>query len=426
MPSRETGTVRAGLGRLAGRALAGVLVLALSPIAGLAALAGTALVGTGPDVFTVAGLAVFASVLFLGLLLCVPRPRAVWARWLRAAVVLGVEAAVVWQVCAATLNPPAPPAAPAGVSGQREWRLPTGSRLAYVRAAPKRVTRPYPVVFLHGGPGVADLAGDSAFYRRLASAGFEVYVYDQLGAGRSERLADPRGYGLPRDVADLEAIRQVVRAERLNLVARAEGAQLAASYLAAHPDRVARAVLYAPTGLSPARAGERPATGSAASALLLGSGGLPEPRALAVSTLLRVDPMTAHAFAGEGELDAYLALLRRASSPPCPQPGPGSGGYVALAGRAVPASLRGELAQVTVPVLVVKGACDGQSWAQATGYRDAFPDARLAYVGDEGETPGRGAAYLGALRGFLTDGRAEPYEGDDPPPGYRGPLSPER
>ncbi|MGW4802333.1 hypothetical protein ACWEPC_58970, partial [Nonomuraea sp. NPDC004297] len=104
MPSRETGTVRAGLGRPAGRALAGVLVLALSPIAGLAALAGTALVGTGPDVFTVAGLAVFASVLFLGLLLCVPRPRAVWGRWLRAAVVLGVEAAVVWQVSAATLN----------------------------------------------------------------------------------------------------------------------------------------------------------------------------------------------------------------------------------------------------------------------------------------------------------------------------------
>ncbi|GAA2829239.1 hypothetical protein GCM10020220_017670 [Nonomuraea rubra] len=302
---------------MAGRMVAGGLVLALAPVAGLAALAGMALVGAGPEVFTVVGLAVFASVLFLGLLLCVPRPHVAWGRWSRAVLVLGVEAAAVWQVSALTLNPLAVPPAPAGVAGQREWRLPTGSRLAYVRIAPERVTRPEPVVFLHGGPGVGDLEGDSAFYGRLASAGFEVYVYDQLGAGRSARLADPRGYGLARDVADLEAIRRTVRAGRLNLVARDYGAQLAAAYLAAHPGQVARAVLYSPTGLTPARAPSRIAT----SAIPLGPGALPHPRTLAVSALLRVDPATARAFAGDRELDAHLALLlRNQARPRVPRP----------------------------------------------------------------------------------------------------------
>ncbi|WP_157548201.1 alpha/beta fold hydrolase [Nonomuraea candida] len=424
---------------VAGRALTGVAVLALSPVAGLAALAGTAMVAGEPVAFAVAGLAVFAWVFLLGLLLCVPRPRPAWGRRLRAGAVLAVEGMVVWQVSSATLTStpgsttqgPGPGSAqgpgagvPAEVAGQREWRLPTGSRLAYVRVAPKRVTRPEPVVFLHGGPGVGDLAGDAAFFGRLAAAGFQVYVYDQLGAGRSARLADPAGYGLDRDVADLEAIRRAVRAERLNLVARDHGARLAAAYLADHPDRVSRAVLLSPAGLAPGRAADR----SVAAAFPLGPGRWPDPRTLAVSTLLQVDPRAAHAFAGDRGLDAHLTLtLRRRPADPClERPGqagtPGHGGYVALAGRPVPGSLRSDLARVTAPVLIVKGACDTQSWSAAGEYRRALPEARLAYVGDGATASGHGNAHLGVLRAFLTDGDVPAYEGDGPPPGYRGPA----
>ncbi|WP_160150476.1 alpha/beta fold hydrolase [Nonomuraea solani] len=436
----------ASFARLAGRVVVGAGVLALSPVLGLAALAGTAMVGLEPKVFAVCGLAVFASVFFLGLLLCVPRPGATWGRWLRALVVLGVEAAVVWQVSTATLNPAAGQPPPAKVAGQREWRLTTGSELAYVRRAPKRVTRAEPVVFLHGGPGVADLAANAAFYGRLASAGFQVYVYDQLGAGRSARLTDPGGYGLTRDVADLEAIRRTVGADRLNLVAQGYGAQLAAAYLAEHPDRVARAVLYSPAGLSPGRtttgrtSTDRPgSTALLGPAGMLGPAGVPDPRTLALSTLLRVDPQAAHAFAGDHELDAHLTLIRHQTSHPCPAPtapaaskspapskaaGPfdGSesqgdvvGGYVGWAGRLTPSSLRSDLAGVKAPVLVVKGACDEQSWSAAMAYRHALPTSRFTYVTDS-------AAYLTALRTFLTDRPVTPYDGDTPPASYRGPA----
>ncbi|MCK2219403.1 alpha/beta hydrolase [Actinomadura sp. ATCC 31491] len=294
----------ASWGRIARRAAAGAAVLALSPVAGLAALAGTAMVGLPPGVFTAAGLAVFASVCFLGLLLCVPRPRRPWARWVRALAVLGTAGLVVWQTAGVTLRPPspAPPGASGKVPGQREWRLPTGSRLAYVRLAPRKAVRPEPVVFLHGAPGLSDLAADARFYGRLTADGHQVYVYDRAGTGRSARLADPRGYGLARDVADLEAIRREVGADRLNLVARDEGARLAVAYLAAYPGRVAGAVLYAPAALTPGRA-------TAAAALLTGQEP-PGPRLLAVYTLLRVDPRAAQSFAGDAELDAYLARAR--------------------------------------------------------------------------------------------------------------------
>ncbi|MGI5291221.1 alpha/beta fold hydrolase [Nonomuraea polychroma] len=429
----------ASFARLAGRAVAGAGVLALSPVLGLATLAGMAMVGTEPTAFVVTGLAVFASMFFLGLLLCVPRPRVAWGRWLRAVVILGVEATVVWQVSVATLRP-APSHAPlAPVAGQREWRLPTGSELAYVRLAPKRVTRPDPVVFLHGGPGVADLAASSAFFGKLAADGYEVYVYDQLGAGRSARLRDPRGYGLTRDVEDLEAIRQAVGAERVNLIAQDYGAQLAAAYLAAHPDRVATAVLSSPAGLSqgsptvsfPASPTEpsqgapawqpqgREADGKVEVAAVFGRDGTPNPRLLALSTLLRVSPQAAHAFAGDRELDAYLDLVREEAPHPCPAAAAGSGGYVGLTGRAAPGSLRLRLVKVTAPVLIVKGQCDEQSWASAMEFRRALPSATLAYLG--GGTY-QSQVYLRLLRAFLSGRPVPAYEGQGPPPGYRGPA----
>ncbi|MEU7859253.1 alpha/beta hydrolase family protein [Nonomuraea sp. NPDC049141] len=377
--------------RRAGRLLTGLVILALSPIPGLAALAGMAMLGAGPDVFTVTGLAVFASVFFLGLLLCVPRPRPVWGRWLRALVILSVEAAVVWQVAAATLHaPPGDPAPLEPAAGQREWRLATGSQLAYVRLAPKRVTRPEPVVFLHGGPGLADLAGDSAFFAGLAADGYTVYVYDQLGAGRSERLADPRGYSLPRDVADLEAVRQEIGAQRMILIGQDYGARLAAAYLAEHPDQVAKAVFAAPAAL------DRPQAAS----FFTGPDVL-SPRLLAVYTLLRSSPPAAHAFAGDRELEHDHA-----------------GGYARLAQRTAPTGLRQGLADSAVPALIVKGARDRQEWSAVDGYHAALPQAGIAYLADGSY---RGKPYLSTLRAFLAGRPVRTYDGAGPPPGYLGP-----
>ena len=179
--------------RRAGRLLTGLGILALSPIPGLAALAGMAMLGAGPDVFAVTGLVVFASMFFLGLLLCVPRPRPVWGRWLRALVILSVEAAVVWQVAAATLH--TPPGGPAPLEPEAgagcAWDEPLASSMA-----PNGSRGRSRWCSCTAAPGLADLAGDSAFLAGLTADGYTVYAYDQL-LGRSARLATREGTACP-------------------------------------------------------------------------------------------------------------------------------------------------------------------------------------------------------------------------------------
>jgi hypothetical protein len=66
---------------------------------------------------------------------------------------------------------------------------------------------------------------DHAFYRQFAADGFRVYLYDQVGSGLSSRLR-VRDYTLERDVADLEAIRQQIGADRLILIGHSWGDHL--------------------------------------------------------------------------------------------------------------------------------------------------------------------------------------------------------
>ncbi|MEU9175102.1 alpha/beta fold hydrolase, partial [Streptomyces sp. NPDC048420] len=136
--------------------------------------------------------------------------------------------------------PPAPRSQPTGY-----WSLPTGSRLAYALQRAHGHPRPTPVIVLHGGPGTPG-DGPDPVERLLTRQGYDVYSYDQLGSGRSGRLSDPTGYTVARQVADLEAVRARIGADRVVLLGASWGATLAAEYLAAHPDRVARMVLTSP------------------------------------------------------------------------------------------------------------------------------------------------------------------------------------
>jgi proline iminopeptidase len=113
----------------------------------------------------------------------------------RRTAVVGVVAALAVASALGVLLPlPSPRLPPAPVAGESRWRLPSGSQIRYVFLPARGRARPDPVVFLHGGPGVADLAGDAAYFGQLTADGFDVYVYDQLGSGGSSRLPNPADY----------------------------------------------------------------------------------------------------------------------------------------------------------------------------------------------------------------------------------------
>jgi len=415
-----------------------VLGLLLAVAAGLGGLIGMAAITDRPPVFLLAGLVTFCLVYLLALLLIArglkPSRR---ARVRLFSFVAGTAAvASAFTVTALVpLNDPRLP--PASVRGQQFWELSTGSRLAYIRVAAEGKARSTPVIFLHGGPGVPDMAGDASYFGQLARDGFDVYVYDQVGRGRSARVDDPRGYILDRDVADLEAIRGEIGAEQIILIGHSYGGMLAAAYAAANPERVVKMALSSP-------ADPLPEAGSASMISRLDLGQrlavyalLLQPRALLGYVLLQVNPRAAYAFAGDAEMDARFdrvynrmrPALHCAGKPPGPQLH--GLGFYAHYYQQSPASpphpdFLPALAGQTIPALVIKGRCDYLSWSSAVAYLEALPGAQLVYLDGAGhnayqDEPDR---YLAAVRAFLLDEPLpEPaYEEQRPPDDYEGPL----
>lgn len=103
--------------------------------------------------------------------------------------------------------------------GVRYWSIPDG-RLAYyhLSAAPTS-DKHAPVVFLHGGPGTPG-EGLPTGSAELAALGYDVYAYDQLGAGRSSRLSDVTQYTVEHAVDDLDAVRRAIGAQTMILIGR--------------------------------------------------------------------------------------------------------------------------------------------------------------------------------------------------------------
>lgn len=125
--------------------------------------------------------------------------------------------------------------------------LSTGSRVAWWKTSATEPSERTPVVFLHGGPG-ASQDGTVELLDQLSDEGFDVYYFDQPGAGHSSFLS-PDEYGVDRLVADLDAFREeVVKSDTINLIGHSFGGFYAEAYTAAHPEAVEKAVLATPLG----------------------------------------------------------------------------------------------------------------------------------------------------------------------------------
>ncbi len=123
--------------------------------------------------------------------------------------------------------------AAAGPGGRSEGRLRVHSYNLYWRSVGDGGTRGT-VLMLHGGPGMCH---DYLLpFEDLASAGYRVLFYDQLGCGRSERAQDPGEYSIDRDVEDLEELRRTLDLGPVHLIGSSYGGLLAIAYALAHAE----------------------------------------------------------------------------------------------------------------------------------------------------------------------------------------------
>ncbi len=126
----------------------------------------------------------------------------------------------------------------AGVlSGAHGWYLPTSDGAGELFVF--EIGTGVPVVVLHGGPG-----GDFAYMLPVANGledRFHFVFYDQRGSLRSHCIPD--SISMVKHVEDLEALREALGADRIDILSHSAGTLLAFEYLQAHPDRVRNLVL---------------------------------------------------------------------------------------------------------------------------------------------------------------------------------------
>ncbi|WP_371780948.1 alpha/beta fold hydrolase [Streptosporangium subroseum] len=101
-----------------------------------------------------------------------------------------------------------------------------------------------PVICLPGGP-----MQDSVYLGELGglSAHRQLIMVDPRGTGGSAIPQDVASYRCDRLVDDVEALREHLGLDRLDLLAHSAGANLAVLYAARHPERVGRLALITPS-----------------------------------------------------------------------------------------------------------------------------------------------------------------------------------
>lgn len=98
------------------------------------------------------------------------------------------------------------------------------------------------ILVLHGGPGASSTY--LAPFLRLASDGFRVVIYDQLGSYRSDQPDDTSLWQVARFVKEVETVRQALNLGKVRLIGQSWGAFLGLEYALHHQDQLQSLVLY--------------------------------------------------------------------------------------------------------------------------------------------------------------------------------------
>lgn len=197
--------------------------------------------------------------------------------------------------------------------------------IVYVHIRAQGAVRTAPVILVHGGPGAYSVTNRQIidYFGQLAQDGYNLYLYDQIGSGLSALLENPEEYSVSRHVADLEAIQQTIGAEQVILIGESWGGTLVANYIAAYPDRVAKAIFSSPGPINPAEwqspqddLGSRLAPAQQQELKRLRN----RPRFGAVYLLQTLNPRAAHNFVSDQEMDGFMDQFAGMQMPalPCP------------------------------------------------------------------------------------------------------------
>lgn len=301
--------------------------------------------------------------------------------------------------------------------GTQYWELPSGSKIAYTLQSADGKRNSIPIIYLQGGPGGFISERIITLFAPLAEDGYDIYFYDQIGSGESDRLSNINNYTAERHKEDLEAIIETIGAEKVILIGQSWGAILATMFIADHPEKVQKAIFTGPGPILPRR--QDLLNTQIPDSLNLKQAPYTNHQANEKSTNLRIELVTLLAksfgfkLASDQEADDYQTFLNHElnKATVCDTSkaleAEGGGGFYAqimtVSSFRDMKDQRSKLKRSGIPVLIMKGECDHQAWGYLNEYLELFPDNQLKIISDAGhsiyvEQP---ELYLKTIRDFL-------------------------
>lgn len=303
--------------------------------------------------------------------------------------------------------------------GTQYWHLSTGSKIGFFHISAKGKKKKTSIIYLHGGPGgrVSDLTIESL--SPLSNDGYEIYLYDQIGSGHSERLDNIKEYSVDRHQKDLEAILEKIGAEQVILIGQSWGAMLATSFAVYFPEKVKQIILSGPGPILPIRKELAniliPDSLDFKSSLFSNQEGNQKAQNIRSKFMLKWANLFGHKLASDVEADEFITHLFNEVNKSTLfdvskyQPYPPGAGYYAhymtLKSFHQTKDLRSKIKQIKIPMLIMRGQYDNQKWGYVEEYLRLFSHSRMEVIPNAGhfiEAEQR-SLYLSFIRKFLLE-----------------------
>lgn len=301
--------------------------------------------------------------------------------------------------------------------GTQYWNLPTGSKIAYTLIPAKGTKKPQPIIFLQGGPGGFISDRNIKILAPLAEDGYDIYLYDQIGSGLSDRLTNINDYTADRHKKDLEEIIKKIGAEKVILFGQSWGSILATLFIADNAEKVQKLILTGAAPIQPMR--QELINNNPPDSLNLRKPPFSNKEANEKSKNIRMEVVSflAKSFgiklASDREADNYQTYLNNelnkatvCDTSKALKAAGGGGFYVQLMTVKSFSEIkdpRPKLKGSKIPVLIMKGQCDNQAWGFVTEYLELFPNYQLKIIPDAGHSISveQPELYLKTIRNFL-------------------------
>jgi len=299
------------------------------------------------------------------------------------------------------------------------WNLSDGSKIAYTLISAKGEKKSYPIIYLHGGPGGFISDNNITMLQPLADSGYDVYLYDQVGSGRSSRLENIRNYTVQKHIDNLNEIIRNIGAEKVILIGQSWGAILATLFTADNKDKIEKLILTCPGPVYPYHSElatvKPPDSLHLKEPMFSNADGNKKAINIRTKTMSFFATTFGKKLASDKEADDFATYLNYEVNKSCVcdtsnilKEEAGSGYYAQIMTYLSLTRIqdpREKFKKLDTKVLVLKGQCDNQKWGFTNEYLQLFKNSRLTVIPGAGhfinvEQP---ALYIKTIQDFLSE-----------------------